>query len=95
MIRKSFYAAILALGFFGLALPSHAQQTHYDVVPLPRHIELKQDPLTSSAIKAFVMYPNTEICYQKGANNLKREAQFLAAYIKQINGVELKLTTKQ
>lgn len=95
MIRKPIITALVALGLLSVPHTVCAQSNPYEVVPLPRQVELKQDPLTSSAIEAFVMYPNTEICYQKGANNLKREAQFLAAYIKQINGVELKLTTKQ
>ncbi|MBQ2121418.1 MAG: beta-N-acetylhexosaminidase, partial [Bacteroidaceae bacterium] len=87
MIRKSFYAAILALGFFGLSLPSLAQQTHYDVVPLPNQIVQKQGV-------AFTLNEKTQICYQKGDKNLKREAQFLSEYVKQTTGLSLKLTTK-
>lgn len=87
MIRKSFYAAILALGFFGLSTAANAQQTHYDVVPLPNQIVQKQGV-------AFTLNAKTQICYQKGDVNLKREAQFLADYVKQATGLSLKLTTK-
>ena len=87
MIRKSFYAAILAFGFFGLSAVANAQQTHYDVVPLPNQIVQKQGA-------AFTLNAKTQICYQKGDVNLKREAQFLADYVKQTTGLSLKLTTK-
>jgi hexosaminidase len=59
----------------------------YNVVPLPREIELRLgEPVRVSS--------NTAIVYTQGDDTLRRTAEFLAGYIEQSTGVKLKTTDK-
>lgn len=60
---------------------------NYDVVPRPRIIEATGD-------KGFTLKPSTKITYTQGDAVLRRNAELLAEYIKQMAGVDLVVTDK-
>ncbi len=62
---------------------------NYDVVPRPQSIEI-QDPGT----KGFVLKPSTKITYAQGDSVLRRNAELLAEYVKQMVGLDLEITDK-
>lgn len=81
-MKKAFFLLVLLLNFTAF----HLLATDYRVVPLPDRIELQ-------AGKPFVITKSTKITYPKGNEKLKRNAAFLAQYIKENTGLTLK--TKQ
>ena len=83
MKRTLFLMAIL-LSF--TAFQTQSATTDYRVVPLPDRIELQSG-------NPFIISKSTRIIYPKGNEKLKRNAAFLAQYIKENTGLALK--TKQ
>lgn len=81
-MKKAFFLLVLLLN----STAFHLLATDYRVVPLPDRIELQ-------AGKPFVITKSTKITYPKGNEKLKRNAAFLAQYIKENTGLTLK--TKQ
>lgn len=57
----------------------------YQVVPLPQSITLVKGQ------SPFLLSGNTIIRYAKGQPDLQKDAQFLASYIKEISGLNLKI----
>ena len=73
----------LAASLLLLAFPGKAQQSCYDVVPLPQKIELQDNQ------EPFLLSENTEIAWKAGASDadgMKRNAAFLAGYIEKCLG---------
>lgn len=68
------------------AFQTFAENADYRVVPLPDQINLQNG-------KSFTISKKTKITYPKGNEKLKRNAAFLAQYIKENTGLALK--TKQ
>lgn len=62
---------------------ANAQTADYRIVPLPQEI-------TPANGEGFVLDANTVITY-KGGKEVKRNAQFLAEYVKECTGLELKV----
>ncbi|WP_418943561.1 beta-N-acetylhexosaminidase [Phocaeicola plebeius] len=60
-----------------------------DVIPIPSEV-VKLDDGSS-----FVIDGATKICYPEGNEKMKRNAEFLASYIKKIAATEVKLSTKE
>ena len=61
----------------------------FHVIPLPQEI-------TESANSSpFVINSSTAVCYPAGNEKLERTARFLASYIKEMCGTEVKLTTSE
>jgi hexosaminidase len=60
----------------------------YNVVPLPQTVNLTDE-------KPFILDSNTQIFYTDGDEQMKRNANFLAQYIKEIMGFELSVVTKK
>lgn len=60
-------------------------QADFDVIPLPQEVQ------TASA-GDFVLSNNTVIAYPKGNDAMKRNAEFLAEYIKEQTGKNVQLT---
>ncbi len=58
-----------------------------NVIPMPIEVTEAQDNTS------FVLRSSTTICYPEGNEKMKRNAEFLASYIKQTTGVEVKTTT--
>ena len=70
-------------------LPTTAAEgvADYHVVPLPRSVVMQKGD-------AFVLSADTKIVYPGGNAELKRNAEFLAEYIKESTGLSLDLSTK-
>lgn len=60
----------------------------YGVVPLPQEVTLTNG-------NPFVLSPSTKIFYPEGNDKMKKNAEFLAFYIKEITGYELATATGQ
>ena len=57
-----------------------------EVIPLPNEVSLLNDG------SSFVIDESTTICYPEGNEKMKRNAEFLASYIKQIAATEVRLS---
>lgn len=57
------------------------------VIPLPQEVEEVADAAP------FVIKPSTQVCYSAGNEKLERTARFLASYIKEASGTEVKVST--
>lgn len=57
-----------------------------EVIPLPNKVSLLNDG------SSFVIDESTTICYPEGNEKMKRNAEFLAAYIKQVATTEVRLS---
>lgn len=87
-MRKNIVTGIilLALGSVLYACTKdNVVQADYDVIPLPQHIEQMSG-------KGFNLSYNTVIVYPAGDDTMKRNAEFLAGYIKEQIGKELEVT---
>ena len=60
----------------------------YGVVPLPQEVTLTNG-------NPIVLSPSTKIFYPEGNDKMKKNAEFLASYIKEITGYELVTATGQ
>ena len=60
------------------------QQANYEIIPLPQEIKV--------ATGDFVLNNKTSIVYPKDNNEMLQNANFLATYIRQMSGKELKVT---
>lgn len=80
-MRKSFLITgmLLLLGAFFTT----AQIANYKVIPMPLSIEQGKE-------KAFVLNKNTKILYPNNNEKMKRNAAFLADYLKENTGILLK-----
>lgn len=58
-----------------------------EVIPLPNEVSQLNDGTS------FVIDESTTICYPEGNEKMKRNAEFLAAYIKQVAATEVRLST--
>lgn len=61
----------------------------YGVVPLPKSIETQ-----AQGDKGFKLKASTQITYPKGDTVMRRNAEFLAQYAKQMVGIDLEVTDK-
>lgn len=86
MKKNTFLCCVVAL-LFSLAMPFGllAQNADFHVVPLPKEIKYTQ-------AGSFVLSSRTLICYPQGNKELKRNADFLASYIKEATGMELRVS---
>lgn len=78
-MRKNVVTVImlLALGsVFYACTKDNAVQANFDVIPLPQEIQ-------TTAVGDFVLNNNTVIVYPAGDDTMKRNAEFLAGYIKE------------
>ncbi len=64
------------------------QMGDLNVIPVPFEVVEQNDGMS------FVIDGSTKICYPEGNEKMKRNAEFLASYIKHLTGTEVKLTTK-
>ena len=68
--------------------PSDIQSGDLNVIPLPQEIT------QAESAEPFVVRSSTKICYPAGNEKLERTAHFLASYIKEVTGTEVKLSTE-
>jgi hexosaminidase len=80
------HLSALAAVCFGLTSLGHAQEgkVDYQVIPLPQSIEMQQG-------NPFVLSSRTVIAYPKGSTSLKKDAEFLAQYLKESTGKTIKV----
>ena len=78
-MKKVFLTLLLCCGMYAAT----AQTADYRVVPLPQEINLEEGT-------GFELNGTTAIVYN-GDKAMKRNAQMLAGYIKEITGLELKI----
>ena len=76
-MKKHFYYLTVALFF--VACSKQIPQASYDIIPMPKEVQLNDDG-------TFVLNPKTVVYYENG---LQREAQFLCEYVKDILGFAL------
>ncbi len=86
-MKKTFKLMLGALCLVAAACSSHVQHADYNVIPLPQSITLDE------SAPAFKLTASTQIAYPEGNEELQRDAEFLAQYLKQMTGLDLKLTT--
>ena len=82
--KKIAFALFLsALSFQSVTASSVAD---YKVVPMPREI-------TATAKRGFTLTAATPIVYPEGNADLKRNAEFLAQYVREVTGIPVSATT--
>lgn len=86
MINKIVTRAVFLLAMLS-PTSTFAQRASFSVIPLPQDVTVNER-------ENFYLNPATRICYEKGNKQMKRNAQFLAEYIQQTVGMELKIGTK-
>ncbi len=75
---------LFSLALIGLSLVTFAQQkADFNVVPLPRHIEVKDSANT------FVLRNGATIAFPKEDAEMTRNAEFLQQYVEQSTGIQL------
>ena len=85
---KMWATCLLTAGALAACGPKDVQSGDLNVIPLPQEITQ-----TASA-EPFVVRSSTQICYPAGNEKLERTAHFLASYIKELTGTEVKLGTE-
>lgn len=82
---KNLCTALLGMLFTGLSVAAQQPQviTDYQVVPKPLKVEL------TNKGKGFLLKEGTKVTYPSKNENMKRNAEFLATYIKEQTGITL------
>lgn len=83
---KTRIAAVVAACAWLLPGSLWAQHADFHVVPLPKEVK------TTNA-GSFVLDARTLISYPKGDKDMRRNAEYLAAFIKESTGLDLQITT--
>lgn len=83
---KSRVAAALALLLGLTPLSTSAQNANFNVVPQPKQVKYTKAGNFELTAKTLISYP-------RGDKQMRRNAEFLASYIKEATGLELYLTT--
>ena len=85
---KNFKNFLLGISIAGLSLSSCSMKqssvTNYEVIPMPLEI-------TTGTQTDFILKNGITICYPQGNALIKRNAEFLAEYIKEQTGIELSI----
>ena len=78
--------AVCALVWGAVACTEKKVETgSFQVIPLPQEVE------EVAEAAPFVIKPSTTVCYPEGNEKLERTARFLASYIKEVSGTEVKV----
>lgn len=86
-MKKIVTIAFAATCMIASASASGQSKANYEVVPLPKSITVSTD-------NGFELTASTQIAYTKNDKQLKRNAELLADYLRQLTGFTLKLTDK-
>ena len=79
-MKKTAFIACLLMLLTGTN--AQAQVANYDVVPLPKSVNLLQVP-------GFVLNDDVRIVYATGNADMERNARFLSDYVKEMTGITL------
>lgn len=85
---KTWTACLLAAGGLIACSPKEVQSGDLNVIPLPQEVS------ETASASPFVIRSSTTICYPAGNAKLERTAHFLASYIKEVTGTEVKIGTE-
>ena len=85
---KTWAFCFIAAGSLMACSPKDVQTGDLNVIPLPQEVTETADA------SPFVIRTSTTICYPEGNAKMERTARFLASYIKEVTGTEVKLGTK-
>lgn len=85
---KQIITAIFFSVFCLCAQAKTVSTANWQVIPLPKHV-------TAVDAQPFVLSKKTSIFYTDGDAKQKRNAEFLASYIKELTGIDVALTTRK
>ena len=85
---KMWATCLLTAGALAACGPKDVQSGDLNVIPLTQEIT------EAASTEPFVVRSSTKICYPAGNEKLERTAHFLASYIKEVTGTEVKLGTE-
>ena len=80
LLFSGLFASVLTLTSFNEAF---ATNVDYRVIPMPQKIEVVENQ------KPFTLNKKSVIRYTKGNDKLKKDAEFLSSYIKEVIGLKL------
>ena len=80
---------LLAVVLFCACRPAVIEKGNLDVIPQPQEIVLAQDTTP------FVINPSTTIIYPAANEKMHRTADFLATFIKEMTGTEVRVSDKE
>lgn len=84
-MKKTVTLALAAACMLSASAAKKASKADFNVVPLPQEIQL-------TAKKGFTLNKSTRICYPAGNAELRRNAELLADYLRQLTGYSLQIT---
>ena len=91
-MKTSFFKSCTAAALLFLAFSACSQQEttlgNLHVIPLPQEIT------EQATANPFVIRTSTTICYPEGNEKMKRNAEFLASYIKEVAGTQVKVSSE-
>lgn len=82
------FAAILFVGGLAACSPKDINVGSWQVIPLPQEI------METPEAAPFVINSSTVISYPEGNEKLERTAHFLASYIREVTGTNVKVAAK-
>ena len=85
LIKKAVSAVLFASLLLSACSKDYSFIANYSIIPLPQKINRDDE-------KGFVLNGNTKIQYPQGNDAQRRNAEFLAQYIRQANGLNLEIT---
>ena len=84
-MKKRFYIPLIGMLSICMACTKPVVTADYHVIPLPQEIVLSQG-------EGFVIDPDVKIVYPTGNAKMQANAAFLAAFVKEANGVQPEIT---
>lgn len=84
-IYRKLAAAVLFVFGAAACTEKNIVSGDFNVIPLPREIT------ANGEAAPFVIKPSTQVCYPKENETMERNARFLASYIKEATGTEVKV----
>ncbi len=87
LFKKVAVGSVLSISLAACTSPE-VVEGNLNVIPLPQEVSLTR------GLSPFVINSSTVISYPEGNAKLERTAHFLASYIREVSGTEVKIATK-
>ena len=84
---KTWAAGMMMAGLLSCG-ESKYETGSFQVIPLPQEIT------ETTGAQPFIVRPSTTICYPEGNEKMERTARFLADYIREVTGTQVKVGTR-
>ena len=84
---KTWAAGMMMAGLLSCG-ESKYETGSFQVIPLPQEIT------ETTGAQPFIVRPSTTICYPEGNEKMERTARFLAGYIREVTGTQVKVGTR-